>query len=130
MNPPMYKRVRNILVDAKLTSDHIVQSLFWTDTSRLTDRFIVFRPNGGSNVDRDISAEYYVLIDIISAKGVQAISDSEQTMQSIIDYIQQNPLISSCLGQITNMGGIPSPVMTTEGRAVWRLQFACTYGES
>ncbi|WP_430522089.1 phage tail termination protein, partial [Klebsiella pneumoniae] len=34
----------------------------------------------------------------------------------------------TCLGQISNMGGIPSPVITAEGRMVWRLQFACLFG--
>ncbi|QGX91658.1 hypothetical protein EFZ10_08475 [Tatumella sp. TA1] len=128
MNPPMYKRVRDVIKEAGLTTDYITQSLVWSDTAKLTDRFIVFRPNGGSDIDRDIGGEYHILVDIISGKGEA--EKSEQTMLSIIDFVQQNPLISSCLGQITNMGGIPPPVMTAEGRIVWRLQFACLYGEN
>lgn len=128
MNPPMYQRVRDVIKGAGLTADYITQSLVWTDTGKLTDRFIVFRPNSGSNLDRDMGAEHHILVDIISGKGEA--EKSEQTMLSIIDFVQQNPLISSCLGQITNMGGIPPPVMTTEGRIVWRLQFACLYGEN
>ena len=128
MNPPMYKRVRDVLSEAGLTTGYITQSLIWSDTGKITDRFIVFRPNGGSDIDRDIGGEYHTLVDIISGKGEA--EKSEQTMLSIIDFVQQNPLISSCLGQITNMGGIPPPVMTTEGRIVWRLQLACLYGEN
>ncbi|WP_445012405.1 phage tail termination protein, partial [Enterobacter hormaechei] len=47
MTTPMYKRVRNVLVDAGLTTGYIIQSLSWVDSGKLTDRFIVFRPNGG-----------------------------------------------------------------------------------
>ncbi len=128
MNPPMYKRVRDVFESSQLTDGYKTQCLFWADTGQITDRFIVFRPNGGSDIDRDIGGEYHTLVDIISGKGEA--EKSEQTMLSIIDFVKQNPLISSCLGQITNMGGIPAPVMTTEGRIVWRLQFACLYGEN
>ncbi|VTT34740.1 Uncharacterised protein [Klebsiella pneumoniae] len=57
MNPPMHKRVRNIFVDAGLTVGYTVQSLTWTDTGKLTERFIVFRPNGGTAVYRDMAAD-------------------------------------------------------------------------
>ena len=129
MNPPMHKRVRNLLVDAGLTTGYTIQALVWTDTGKLTDRFIVIRPNGGSNIDRDLGAEYYVMVDVITGKNAGDYAKSETDVQAIIDYVQQNPLSDSCVGQITNMGGIPSPVQTTEGRLVWRLQFVCTYGE-
>lgn len=129
MNPPMHKRVRNLLADAGLTTGYTIQSLVWADTGKLADRFIVIRPNGGSNIDRDFGAEYYVMVDVITGKNTGDYAKSETDVQAIIDYIQQNPLSDSCVGQITNMGGIPSPVQTTEGRLVWRLQFVCTYGE-
>ena len=128
MNPPMHKRVRNFLVGAGLTDGYTVQSLAWTDTGKLADRFIVFRPNGGSAIDRDMAADYYVLVDVITGKSVGDYAKSETDVQAIIDYVKQNPMTSPCLGQISNMGGIPSPVMTTEGRMVWRLQFACLFG--
>ncbi|WP_456153887.1 phage tail termination protein [Rouxiella silvae] len=50
-------------------------------------------------------------------------------VEAIIDYIQRNVISNPCVGQITNMGGVPSPVQTTEGLLVWHLQFACLYGE-
>ena len=129
MTPPMHRRVRNLFVEVGLTATYTIQSLVWTDSGDLADRFIVFRPNGGSNIDRDIGAEYYVLVDIITARNAGDAAKSEADVQAIIDYIQRNPLPDPCVGQITNMGGIPSPMQTTEGRLVWRLQFACTYGE-
>ena len=128
MTPQMHKRVRNFLVDAGLTAGYTVQSLAWTDTGKLAERFIVFRPNGGTAVDRDMAADYYVLVDVITGKSAGDYAKSETDVQSIVDYVQQNPMAEPCLGQISNMGGIPSPVMTTEGRMVWRLQFACLFG--
>ena len=128
MNPPMYKRVKDVFESAQLTDGYKTQCLFWADDGAAKKGVMVFRPNGGTNIDRDIGSEHYVLVDIVSPKGGAA--EAEQDVLAIIDFVQQNPLISSCLGQITNMGGIPPPVMTTEGRIVWRLQFACLYGEN
>lgn len=127
MNPPMHKRVRNMFVDAGLTESYTVQSLMWTDTGNLSDRFLVFRPNGGTAVDRDMASEHYVLVDVITAKKTGESAKSENDVQAIIDYVQRNPL-NPCLGQISNMGGIPTPITTAEGRLVWRLQFSCLYG--
>lgn len=128
MTPPMYKRFRKVIVDAGLTTGYIVQSLLWSDSGKLADRFIVFRPNGGTAIDRDMAADYYVLVDLITGKSLGDKSKAEDDVQAIIDYVKANPMTNRCLGQISNMGGIPSPVMTTEGRMVWRLQFACLFG--
>jgi hypothetical protein len=125
----MHQRVKNLMARANLTTDYTVQSLLWTDSGNLAERFIVFRPNGGTAVDRDIGSDHYVLVDLISGKAKGEYAKSEADAQAIIDYVQQNPITDTCVGQITNMGGIPSPVLTTEGRMVWRLQFACLYGE-
>lgn len=130
MNPPMHQRVKNLLVGAGLAAGYTVQSLMWNDTGDLKQRFIVFRPNGGTAVDRDIGSDHYVLVDLITGKSSGDYAKSETDVQAIIDYVQQNPISDPCVGQITNMGGIPSPILTTEGRMVWRLQFACSYGES
>lgn len=51
MTPAMYERVRNYFVDAGLTTGFIVQMLAWDDTTKLTDAFIVFRPNGGTDIE-------------------------------------------------------------------------------
>lgn len=129
MNPPMHQRVKNLLVGAGLAAGYTVQSLMWNDTGDLKQRFLVFRPNGGTAVDRDIGSDHYVLVDLITGKSSGDYAKSETDVQAIIDYVQQNPISDPCVGQITNMGGIPSPIPTTEGRMVWRLQFACSYGE-
>ncbi len=128
MNPPMYKRVRDVLVDAGLVTGYIIQSLSWVDTGKMADRFIVFRPNGGTAIDRDMAADYYVLVDVIAGTDKGDKAKAEADVEAIIEYVKANPMTNRCLGQVSNMGGIPSPVMTTEGRMVWRLQFACLFG--
>jgi len=124
----MYKRVRDVLVDAGIITDYIIQSLSWVDSGKLADRFIVFRPNGGTAIDRDMAADYYVLVDVIAGTAMGDKAKAEADVEAIIEYVKANPMTNRCLGQISNMGGIPSPVMTTEGRMVWRLQFACLFG--
>ncbi|MDU2728661.1 hypothetical protein [Pantoea sp.] len=127
MNPPMHTRVRNHFVDAGLTAGFITQLLMWSDTGKLTDAFMVFRPNGGTAVRNGLGSEYYVMVDVIGAKSANGAVDT--AVQSIIDSIQSNPMPNDCIGHIENVGGIPAPVLTTEGRLVYRLLFACLFGE-
>ncbi|MFP1868682.1 hypothetical protein [Lonsdalea quercina] len=127
MNPPMHTRVRNHFVDAGLTDGFITQLLMWSDSGKPTDAFMVFRPSGGTAIDEVISSEYYVSVDVVGAKGGNGKADL--AVQNIIEYVKNNPMSNACLGQITNMGGIPAPIPTTEGRIVFRLLFSCLYGE-
>jgi len=123
----MHTRVRNLFANAGLAEGFIIQQLVWSDSGNLSDAFIVFRPNGGSAVRNDLGAEYYVMVDVIGAKGGNGSADT--AVQNIIDYVQANPISDDCVGHIENVGGIPAPVLTTEGRLVYRLLFACLYGE-
>lgn len=127
MTPPMYQRIGHILEDADLTDGYTVQWLIWDDSGKQGERFIVLRNNGGTPIDRDMAADYYVMVDVISGTSPGDYARSETDVQAIVDYIQKNPL-NPRVGQITNMGGIPSPIPTTERRMVWRLQFVCLYG--
>lgn len=127
MTPSMHDRVKSMFVDAGLTTGFTVQSLLWTDTGKLTESFMVFRSNGGTAIRNDLGADYYILVDVIGAKGKNGSTD--QATQNIIAYVQNNPMPNDCIGHIENIGGIPSPVQTEEGRLVYRLQFAVTYGE-
>ncbi|HHJ0460970.1 phage tail termination protein [Serratia marcescens] len=127
MTPAMHRRVRDYFVDAGLTSGFTTQMLRWRDTGKGEDKFIVFRPNGGSPVRNDLASEYLVLVDVIGAIGED--EEVDNAVQAVISHIQNNPMPNDCIGHIENVGGIPSPVSTTEGRLVYRLQFACLYGE-
>ena len=123
----MHERVRNMFGDAGLTAGFTVQKLMYDDPEDLTQAVMVFRPNGGSNIRHDLGSEHHVLVDVIGAKDKRG--DAANAVQRIVDYVQANPMADECVGYIQNMGSIPAPVLTAEGRIVFRLQFACTYGE-
>ncbi|PTA77170.1 hypothetical protein [Serratia sp. Nf2] len=127
MTPAMHRRVRDYFVDVALTAGFTTQMLRWRDTGKGEDKFIVFRPNGGSPIRNDLASEYLVLVDVIGAEGED--EEVDNAVQAIISHIQNKPMPNDCIGHIENVGGIPSPVSTTEGRLVYRLQFACLYGE-
>jgi hypothetical protein len=127
MTPAMHQRVCDYFTDAGLVDGFTVQMLYWRDTKKKTDKFIVFRPNGGSPIRNDLSSEHYVLVDVIGAVNDDELTDAKA--QAILDHIQQNPMPNDCIGHIENIGGFPTPIPTTEGRLVYRLQFACLYGE-
>lgn len=127
MTPQMHYRVQDLFVSAGLCDNSVVQMLVWKDTNNKADRFIVFRPNGGSAIRNDLGSEYYVMVDIISPANESR--KTEEVVSDIIDYVQKFPTPNDCIGHIENIGGIPAPVLTTEGRLVWRLQFAVLYGE-
>lgn len=127
MTPMMYERVRNLFGNAGLTSGFTVQQLMFDDPGDLSKAVMVFRPNGGTNIRNELGSEYHVLVDVIGAKDKR--KAAADAVQRIVDYVQANPISDSCVGHIENMGGIPPPVLTEEGRMVFRLQFACLYGE-
>ncbi len=127
MTPMMHERVRNMFGEAGLTAGFSVQKLMYDDPEDLTQAVMVFRPNGGSNIRHDLGSEHHVLVDVIGAKDKRG--DAADAVQRIVDYVQANPMADECVGYIQNMGAIPAPVLTAEGRIVFRLQFACTYGE-
>lgn len=127
MTPMIYERVRNMFVGAGLTADFTVQQLMYEDPGKLAETVMVFRPNGGANIRNDLGSEYHVIVDVIGAKDKR--KAAVDAVQRIVDYVQANPITDSCVGHIENMGGIPPPVLTEEGRIVFRLQFACLYGE-
>ena len=127
MTPMMHERVRNMFGDAGLTAGFTVQKLMYDDPEDLTQAVMVFRPNGGSNIRHDLGSEHHVLVDVIGAKDKRG--DAADAVQRIVDYVQANPMADECVGYIQNMGAIPAPVLTEEGRIVFRLQFACTFGD-
>lgn len=127
MTPMIYERVRNLFVGAGLTAGFTVQQLMYEDPGKLAEAVMVFRPNGGANIRNELGSEYHVIVDVIGAKDKR--KAAVDAVQRIVDYVQANPITDSCVGHIENMGGIPPPVLTEEGRIVFRLQFACLYGE-
>ncbi|MGB7799805.1 phage tail termination protein [Buttiauxella sp.] len=127
MNPPMFERVRNMFQAAGLNDGRIVQLTFFEDTKKASDAFIVFRPNNGIGIPNSDSGEHYVLVDVIGPKDKRSLTTSAS--QAILDYVEKHPLSDKYVGQIQAISFLPPPVLTDEGRPVYRLQFACLYGE-
>lgn len=127
MTPSMYERVRNLFVLAGLTDGRVVQLNFFEDTKKATDAFMVFRSNNGVGLPNSESGEHYVLVDVIGQKDKRGATAT--AAQAILNYIEANPLVDKCVGQIQSVGFLPPPMLTEEGRPVYRLQFSCLYGE-
>jgi hypothetical protein len=123
----MHERVRNMFGDAGLTTGFTVQQLMYDDPGDLSKAIMVFRPNGGSAIRYGLGTDYYVLVDVVGAKDKR--KEALNAVRRIVEYVQDNPMADECVGYIQNMGAIPAPVPTEEGRIVFRLQFACTFGD-
>ena len=121
----MYQRVAEYLKKTGLTNGFIVQYLKWRDTKTKNNKFIVFRPNGGSILKTDLGNEYFTLIDFIGA--VNDIETIDNDVSTIVDYIKNNPYTDET-GLIQIVGAIPAPVTTEEDRLVYRLLVSCKFG--
>ena len=121
----MYQRVAEYLKKTGLTNGFIVQYLKWRDTKTKNNKFIVFRPNGGSIIQTNLGNEYYTLIDFIGA--VNDIETIDNDVSTIVDYIKNNPYTDET-GLIQIVGAIPAPVTIEEDRIVYRLLVSCKFG--
>lgn len=121
----MYQRVAEYLKKTGLTNGFTVQYLKWRDTKTKNNKFIVFRPNGGSIIQTNLGNEYYTLIDFIGA--VNDIETIDNDVSTIVDYIKNNPYTDET-GLIQIVGAIPAPVITEEERLVYRLLVSCKFG--
>lgn len=121
----MYQRVAEYLKKTGLTNGFTVQYLKWRDTKTKNNKFIVFRPNGGSIIQTNLGNEYHTLIDFIGA--VNDIETIDNDVSTIVDYIKNNPYTNET-GLIQIVSAIPAPVTTEEDRLVYRLLVSCKFG--
>jgi len=121
----MYQRVAEYLKKTGLTNGFTVQYLRWRDTKTKNNKFIVFRPNGGSIIRTNLGNEYYTLIDFIGA--VNDIETIDNDVSKVADYIKNNPYTDDT-GFIQIIGAIPAPVTTDDERLVYRLLVSCKFG--
>lgn len=121
----MYQRVAEYLKKSGLTDGFTIQYLKWRDTKTKNNKFLVFRPNGGSILKTDLGNEYYTLIDFIGA--VNDIETIDNDVSTIVDYIKNNPYTNDT-GLIQIVGAIPAPVTTDDERLVYRLLVSCKFG--
>ena len=121
----MYQRVAEYLKKSGLTDGFTIQYLKWRDTKTKNNKFLVFRPNGGSILKTDLGNEYFTLVDFIGA--VNDIETIDNDVSMIADYIKNNSYTDET-GLIQIVGAIPAPVTTEEDRLVYRLLVSCKFG--
>lgn len=125
MSTPVFIKFREWLEGAGLVDGYKVQMVQWVEQKSDTGnmKYIVFQPNGGSPRVKDLSADDNVQVVLVSAKNdVQTVV---QRAQDILDHVTDSPE-GSCLNSVFNLGGMPTPIPTEEGRTVIRLLFRCT----
>lgn len=106
-----------------LTSDFIAQRLEWKERpDSKIQQYIVIRPVSGSGRLGELSADDYIDVILVSAQDdpIPALTRADE----ILKYVAENP--SDCnLNSVFNMGGLPSGIVTTENRTIFRLSFRC-----
>lgn len=125
MSTPVFMKVRDYLVAAGLATDYKVQLAQWIEQKADTGtmKYIVFQPDGGTGRIQDLGADDNAQVILVSAKN-----DPQPAIlraQEILDYVTEHSE-DSCLNSIFNLGGLPPPIPTEEGRTVIRLLFRCT----
>ena len=75
----------------------------WNDTDKLSDAFIVFRPGGGSDIQYDRGGDFFVMVDVVGAKGRTQKQMPRRT--KIADYISGQQGADSCVGAMRLLGG-------------------------
>lgn len=125
MSTPVFINLMNYLKISHLTDGYKLQIVQWEEQpdDKGTMKYMVFQPNGGSGRVYDIGADDTVMLALVSAKK-DALPVIERS-QEILDYVTEHP-IDSCLNSVFNLGGMPTPIPTEEGRTVIRLLFRCT----
>lgn len=119
----IYQHVADFFESNGIAEGFEIQTLRWRDNGDKNTAYIVFKPAGGSAISNDLGADYYVTVDVISGLAEGSITNLENSVKKIIEFIQENPISSDCFSHIENMGGIPAPINTTEGRLVFSLLF-------
>ncbi|MDI9092582.1 MULTISPECIES: phage tail termination protein [Providencia] len=106
-----------------LTSDFIAQRLEWKERpDSKIQQYIVIRPSSGTGRLGELSADDYIDVIVVSAQDdpIPALTRADE----ILKYVGANP--SDCnLNSVFNMGGLPSGIVTTENRTIFRLSFRC-----
>ncbi|WP_017357785.1 hypothetical protein [Actinobacillus pleuropneumoniae] len=118
------KAVKDLLVDASLTTDYTLQLYEWRDTGKDTP-YIVIQPNGGQAMVADLGSEHNLRISLISSKSTGY--KIEARAIEIIDYLLENSVQE--WGYIESQGGISQPVFTTDNRMILRLDLRIIYNK-
>ncbi|WP_042847851.1 phage tail termination protein [Providencia rettgeri] len=106
-----------------LTDGFITQRLEWKERKDTKiQQYIVIRPASGAGRLGELSADDYIDVILVSAQddSIPALTRADEMLK----YVAANT--SDCnLNSVFNMGGLPSGIVTTENRTIFRLSFRC-----
>lgn len=120
----IHEKFERYLNRGNLLDSFIVQYLTWNEQSdEKTQQYAVIQPDDGSGRFADLGADDFVTLVLVSAQH-----DPEPTLiraNEILNFVAEFP--DDCeLNSIYNLGGLPRPIPTEEGRFILKLSFRCT----
>lgn len=124
----MTDRLTAYLKDAGLTDGYKVQVMFWRDTGKATDKFIVVQPGGGTIVTDGLANDYFMSVWIVGAQGGEDMAQVIARSREVMEYIKAHQ-IDSCLGSVNLMQPMPTPTQTGEKRVAMLISLRIRYGE-
>lgn len=124
----MTDRLTAYLKDTGLTDGYKVQAMFWRDTGKTTDKFIVIQPAGGTIVTADLSNDYFATVWVLGVQGGADLKDVVTRGREIMQYVKDHS-VDSCLGYVRLLNPFPTPVQTEEKRVAIQISLLIRYGE-
>ena len=124
----MTERVTAYLKDAGLTDGYKVQEMYWRDTGKATDKFIIIQPAGGTSVTYDLSNDYFATVWVLGVQGGTDLKDIVTRGREIMQYVKDHA-VDSCLGYVRLLSPPQKPYQTEEKRVAWEISLLIRYGE-
>ncbi|WP_337234006.1 hypothetical protein [Proteus terrae] len=120
----IHEKFERYLNRGNLLDGFIVQYLTWNEQpDEKTQQYAVIQPDDGNGRFADLGADDFVTLVLVSAQH-----DPEPTLvraNEILNFVAEFP--DDCeLNSIYNLGGLPRPIPTEEGRFILKLSFRCT----
>ncbi len=120
----IHEKFERYLNKGNLLDGFIVQYLTWNEQpDENTQQYAVIQPDDGSGRFADLGADDFVTLVLVSAQH-----DPEPALiraNEILNFVAEFP--DDCeLNSIYNLGGLPRPIPTEEGRFILKLSFRCT----
>lgn len=123
----MLERVYDYLNDAGLLTGWTAQVQLWNDTGIGTDRFLVLKTSGGTNMRQGLANDYYFKLFVVGQQGQYDSEVVDDKANEIIEYIKENPL-DSCLNYIQMQSPLGDMTLTEEKRPVHELLLRVVWG--
>ncbi|MDM3613617.1 hypothetical protein O9381_18885 [Proteus mirabilis] len=120
----IHEKFERYLNRGNLLDGFIVQRFAWDEEEDTRhQQYAVIQPDDGSGRFADLGADDFVTLVLVSAQH-----DPEPSLiraNEILNFVAEFP--DDCeLNSIYNLGGLPRPIPTEEGRFILKLSFRCT----